>query len=115
MGILLLPNSPFSWTWYGNTTPSSNASHFNRLYEYGDVQALAESSTRANITVAAAFKDCPAERVCEEGSDNFSFADLQSHIGGNLTAPSVMTSHVTWTIEENTSGVDRHSLWYRRV
>lgn len=112
--ILLFPNAPFSWSWYGGADPPSQAAEFANVYNIIEARGLAEAQGEGNITVAVSFKPCPEGAVCQAGSDNFTFADIQSHSDGILTSPSVMTSFVTWTMEE-ANGVEPGSLWFRRV
>jgi len=112
--ILLFPNTPFSWSWYGGEEAPSGADDFNHVYDFIHARTLAEAQGEGNITVAVSFKPCPEGAYCVAGSDNLTFADVQSHSDGILTKPSVMTSFVTWTMEEM-DGVEPGSLWYRRV
>uniref|UniRef100_A0A7S2QC30 Uncharacterized protein n=1 Tax=Zooxanthella nutricula TaxID=1333877 RepID=A0A7S2QC30_9DINO len=112
--ILLLPNAPFSWSWYGGAEPPTGADDFAHVYNFIEARSLAEAQGEGNITVAVSFKPCPEDAFCVAGSDNLTFGDVQSHSDGILTSPSVMTSFVTWTMEEM-AGVENGSLWYRRV
>lgn len=113
--ILLFPNAPFSWTWFGGASPPSRAHvEMNHIYDVLEAKGLAEAQGEGNITVAVSFKPCPPGASCVAGSDNFTFADIQSHSDGNLTSASTMTQFVTWTMEEM-NGVEPYSLWNRRV
>jgi len=112
--VLLFPNAPFSWTWYGGTKPPAGIDDINHVYNVLDARGLAEAQGEGNITVAVSFTKCPEDAECIAGSDNFTFADIQSHSDGDLSRPSTMTSVVTWTMEEK-GGVEPYSLWHRRV
>eukprot|EP00928_Gymnodinium_smaydae_P098070 TRINITY_DN9034_c0_g1_i1.p1 TRINITY_DN9034_c0_g1~~TRINITY_DN9034_c0_g1_i1.p1 ORF type:complete len:346 (+),score=48.02 TRINITY_DN9034_c0_g1_i1:62-1039(+) len=113
--ILLLPVAPYNWGWYGGpagTAPSGAFGNGNAYKALGGWWQANNFGTAANVTTSFAFGPCPAGYKCREGSNNFSFASLQSHPGDDLSEVSLLTRANTWTMEEM-DGPEPGSLYYR--
>lgn len=113
--ILLMPNSPFSWSWWGGGEYNPKGAFAGGVaYSAVEAKGLAESQGEGNITVAVSFKTCPEGVYCQAGSQLLDYAHIQSHSGGNLNEASVMTSHVEWKMELM-DDEPRGAQWYRRI
>lgn len=112
---LVRPSVPFGWGWYGGEEPPPGASEFMNAYGFINSRDLAASLGEGNGTLVQGFKPCPRGSRCEHGADDFAYADLFSHTGGDTTNPGALTKYARWTMEEDTSVSPPGSFFYRRV
>jgi len=119
--ILLLPNTPWTWAWYGGVGPvvPSVADMVTKLtYRFTSGKSLAESYTDASgidTLVSFKFETCPGDLECEEGSTDLTYASLMSHPDGNLEKHG-MQYYDGYTMEEMPKEVGGPgSLYFRRA
>jgi len=117
---LLLPNSPWTWAWYGSASsdpPSSGSLLLKAVYSFSSGRSIAESYTDTSgidTVVSFVFDTCPAGTFCTEGSTNLTYATLMSHANGNLTQHG-MVYYTGYTMEEMPEEVEPGSLFFRRA
>jgi len=103
--ILLLPNAPWTWAWWGGSSseyPADLDGISKLVYRFASGRSIAESYTEESgldTVVSFAFEPCPAGMECNEGSGNSSFATLMSHSGGDLSKHG-MVYYDGYTMEE---------------
>lgn len=114
--VLIVPVAPYNWGWYGgpNGTAPSKATANGAVYmQLGGWWQANSFGTAANVSTSFAFGPCPTNHKCEEGSDDFTYASLQSHPGDDLNEVSALTRANTWTMEEVVDGPEPGSHYWR--
>mmetsp|Transcript_101882 Transcript_101882/g.269613 ORF Transcript_101882/g.269613 Transcript_101882/m.269613 type:complete len:323 (-) Transcript_101882:128-1096(-) len=123
--ILLLPNTPWTWAWWGGRKdqyPDGLDTTSKLVYSFTSGKSIAESYTEAsslNTMVSFDFSACPADAECEEGSEDLTYATLMSHPDGDLSKHG-MSYYDGYTMEEmDAQGVDKNqqegALYFRRA
>merc|ERR1712008_7974 len=89
---MLVPMAPYMWGWpAGQPLEAQNALPGFTYEDFtgGGALVLLKDGKRQSVSFSWNFEACPSGKVCVEGSDYLTFAELQAHTGGDLGATGV--------------------------
>jgi len=82
---LLVPMAPYMWGWpAGKPTDAPAGGLMYGDFTGGGALVLLKDGKKQAGTFSWIYGPCPSGKVCEEGSDDLTYAQLQAHVGGDL-------------------------------
>lgn len=123
--ILLLPNTPWTWAWFGGASgeypaPAGGVNFVTKAtYTASSGRSIAESYTDPSgidTVVSFRFSPCPEGVECTPGSTNLTYGVLMSHPNGDLSKHNMVYNDNYGMVEyQYPASVEPGALYWRSV